>query len=281
MVIIRTTEELKKKIISLRSEGKSIGFVPTMGALHIGHVSLIKQAKENNDIVICSIFVNPNQFNDKNDLVNYPRMEDQDCILLKENSCDLVFIPAVEEVYPEPDSRNFEFGILDKILEGKFRPGHFNGVAQVVSRLFDLVNPHRAYFGLKDYQQVMIIKKLVDFLNLDVEIIPCEIVRESDGLAFSSRNALLTEEERKLAPVIYKLLKKAEELISGNSIEFVKQQIVKDLQKYPLLRLDYFEICRPETLSIINPIENKVPAIALIAVFIGKVRLIDNHLLNN
>lgn len=277
MRIFKKKSELIKHLGIVRESGGSIGFVPTMGALHIGHVSLISEAKKENDFVVCSIFVNPNQFNDKTDLQNYPRTELSDCELLKANNCDAVFIPEVSEIYPEQDSRQFDFGELDKILEGKSRPGHFNGVAQVVSKLFEIVNPERAYFGLKDYQQVMVIKALVRNLNLKVKIVPCEIFRERDGLAFSSRNTLLNSDERMIAAHVPALLVKAKQLIEEFSVERVSELIREEASQLPL-KLDYFEICEAETLKKAENSSPK-PLIALIAVFVGRIRLIDNVML--
>ncbi len=208
--------EFFKKITALQSalnadrkNGLRIGFVPTMGALHKGHLSLIERAGAENDRVVVSIFVNPTQFNDPNDLKNYPVNPESDTRLLSTLPCDYVFCPEVDEIYPEPDTRKFDFGALETVMEGRFRPGHFNGVAQVVSKLFYIVEPHRAYFGLKDFQQYAIIKNMVTRLNIPIELIACETVREQDGLAMSSRNALLTKEHRAVAPEIYKILREA------------------------------------------------------------------------
>ena len=209
MQFFNTKKELLAVLEIYRNEGKVIGFVPTMGALHEGHLSLVKDSKKNSDITVVSIFVNPTQFNDPEDLKRYPRTLEKDLDLLKSVNCDLVFAPSVEEIYPEPDTRKFDFGYLESIMEGAKRPGHFNGVGQVVSRLFDIVQPHKAFFGMKDFQQVAIIKNMVKQLNYSVEIISCPIVREENGLAKSSRNTLLEENYKKNAPHIYATLKKA------------------------------------------------------------------------
>ena len=276
MQIIRRNVDLKNVVDGLKKSGATIGFVPTMGALHIGHLSLIKRAKLENAVVICSIFVNPNQFNDKTDLENYPRTEKEDCELLKENNCDFVFMPSVLEVYPEKDERQFNFGDLDKILEGKSRPGHFNGVAQVVSRLFELVNPDSAFFGLKDYQQVLVVKSMVKALNLKVKIVPCDILREPDGLAFSSRNRLLSQEQRKLASAVPQFLQKAKGLVKQYDPQALKEIIQNEIENHPDIKLDYFEICDKHNLSNASSWNNPESILFLIAVYIGKVRLIDN-----
>ncbi|MDE7373783.1 MAG: pantoate--beta-alanine ligase, partial [Odoribacter sp.] len=203
MQVFNTKNELANRIAGLKKEGKVIGFVPTMGALHEGHLSLVKASKKNSDITVVSIFVNPTQFNDPEDLKRYPRTLEQDIRLLETVDCDIVFAPSVEEIYPEPDTRKFDFGYLESVMEGAKRPGHFNGVGQVVSRLFDIVSPDKAFFGMKDFQQVAIIKYMVKQLKYNIEIIPCPIVREESGLAKSSRNTLLDEEHKKTAPHIY------------------------------------------------------------------------------
>ena len=198
MEIFKTIPELKNYLSKVKSTGSSIGFVPTMGALHQGHISLIKQACNENSKVVCSIFVNPIQFNNKEDLIKYPRNTDADIKVLQENNCDILFLPDNEEMYPEPVTTIYEFGQLDKVLEGKFRAGHFNGVAIVVKKLFDIVEADKAYFGEKDYQQLAVIKELVKKINIPIDIIPCPTLRESDGLALSSRNIRLSEHERRI-----------------------------------------------------------------------------------
>ena len=209
MKLYTTITSLQEALKEEHSKGLKVGFVPTMGALHEGHLSLVEKAASLCDIVVVSIFVNPTQFNDKNDLANYPRTLESDLKLLSKVRCEYIFFPSVEEVYPVPDTRKFEFGILESVMEGAFRPGHFNGVAQVVSRLFEIVLPEKAFFGRKDFQQMAIIKELVHQLNLPIEIVACDIVREKDGLAMSSRNKLLLPEHRNCAQLIYQTLKDA------------------------------------------------------------------------
>jgi pantoate--beta-alanine ligase len=275
MLSFNTIKELKEEIQKLRETGAKIGFVPTMGALHNGHGSLVKKAKEENDVVICSIFVNPTQFNDKNDLAKYPRTIEEDKRLLIENNCDILFIPSVEEMYPAPDSRIFDFGNLDKVMEGEHRPGHFNGVAQVVSKFFEIIQPDKAYFGQKDFQQLAIIKALVKQLKFAVSIIPCPIVREKDGLAMSSRNRLLAPEERENAPYIYQTLLKAKELAKTKPVEHVKEFVKNEIDKNSLMQLEYFEIISSESLQSVQN-DRQEERTACIAVKMSNIRLIDN-----
>lgn len=275
MKIARTVLELNTLLNQLNLNS-SIGFVPTMGALHQGHISLINESKKQCQFTVCSIFVNPTQFNDKKDLERYPRNEEKDLILLNEAKCDLVFLPSVNEMYPEPDNRVFDFGTLDKVLDGDARPGHFNGVAQIVSKLFNSVKPTKAFFGLKDYQQVLIIKNLVKQLNLNVEIIACPILREKDGLAMSSRNSLLTTSERKLASLIPQLmssipsLKKAGYSFNRILLHFENKFSTQDY------KLDYLKLANAQTLQIEDEFNDEHQQIVLIACFVGKIRLIDN-----
>ena len=215
MIILETVSDLQKAIFPLKKEGKSVGFVPTMGALHEGHVSLVKKSIEQNDITVVSVFVNPTQFNNQEDLIKYPRTLDKDTSLLESVGADIVFAPLVKEIYPEPDTRQFDFGLLDKVMEGKFRPGHFNGVAQVVSRLFDIVKPDRAYFGEKDFQQLAIIRDMVKQYNFPIEIVPMPIIRELSGLAKSSRNQRLSETEKEQAVAISRILFKSKSECGG------------------------------------------------------------------
>ncbi len=268
--------ELQKVLDHNRKEKLGIGFVPTMGALHEGHFSLVRRARAENDIVVVSVFVNPTQFNDKNDLLRYPRTLDADLEKLSHIKCDIVFAPAVEEIYPEPETRVFDFGHLDTVMEGKFRPGHFNGVAQVVSRLFEIVKPDKAYFGLKDFQQLAIIRELVRQLKLPVTIIPCEIVREPDGLAMSSRNTLLSPECRKAAPLIRKTLLKANELKQDKSVQELKNFVIAEIDSNPYLKVEYFEIINETNLLPVNLWSEPGGKVGCIAVFAGSVRLIDN-----
>lgn len=277
MLIFTTSEAIEAHLGSIRKQGKRIGFVPTMGALHKGHISLVDQCLADNNYTVCSIFVNPTQFNDKSDLDNYPRTPEKDLKMLEDAGCHAVFMPSVKEIYPQEDKRTFQFGHLDQLLEGAHRPGHFNGVAKVVSILFKIIDPDTAYFGSKDYQQVMIIQSLVDQLNLRVKIIPCAIIREADGLAMSSRNMRLSAEERKSAVLIPKLLNDALAMKKkANTVASIKAYIEGELKKNEIYTLDYFEICDPNTLQPLNELNPDTEAIALIACFVGKIRLIDN-----
>lgn len=256
----------------------TVGFVPTMGALHQGHLSLVAECRRACDTVVVSIFVNPTQFNDPKDLENYPRTEQADLRLLEEAGVDFVFAPSVAEVYPQPDTRVFDFGGLDRVMEGEHRPGHFNGVGQVVSRLFDMVKPHKAFFGEKDFQQMAIIRYMVSRLGLPVEIVGCPIVRDADGLARSSRNALLTPERRAAAPHIYEVLSDAARTLRETvSVEDAKRIIAERIDANPLLRTEYVEIASAETLL---PTQEwgRVPGDlrCFVAVQAGAVRLIDN-----
>jgi pantoate--beta-alanine ligase len=277
MIIVGTKTELGKILDKQREKGKKIGFVHTMGALHEGHISLIQYSLQSTDITVCSIFVNPTQFNDAGDLARYPRMPEKDAQMLEKAGCNILFLPEVTEIYPKKDDRKFNFGHLDTILEASHRPGHFNGVAQVVSILFDIVQPDKAFFGSKDYQQVMIIKELTRQLKLNIEVIPCPTLREPDGLAMSSRNMLLNVEERKAAALIPRLMQEAKSLKKqGKSFAEIKQFVVGKLGSDPIYKLDYFEICNADNLEPLSTVTNSVKSIALIACFVGKIRLIDN-----
>lgn len=276
MQVLNTKNELINLLGQYRKEGKKIGFVPTMGALHSGHLSLVKESKKNSDLTVVSIFVNPTQFNDPEDLKRYPRTLEKDVELLKTVDCDLVFAPSVEEIYPEPDTRKFDFGYLETVMEGAKRPGHFNGVGQVVSRLFDIVKPDKAFFGMKDFQQVAIIKNMVKQLNFPIEIIPCPIIREESGLALSSRNTLLDEEHKKNAPHIYATLKKARNLASQMNVAELKKWITEEINRNLYLETEYVEIVDDTTLNIVQSWEEKGTKVACVAVYAGKIRLIDN-----
>ncbi|MBA3679941.1 MAG: pantoate--beta-alanine ligase [Bacteroidetes bacterium] len=276
MLIFTKIAELKGFLKQIKSSGHTVGFVPTMGALHNGHISLISISKKACNITVCSIFVNPTQFNDKADLKRYPRMPEKDAAFLDNAGCDVLFLPSVEEVYPNgPITEIYDFGYLNNVLEGEYRPGHFNGVAQVVKRLFEIVEPDKAFFGSKDYQQVMIIKALVKQMHSPIEIVNCPILREADGVAMSSRNALLNEEERNIAALIPKFMLQAKELALIKGIDAAKEFVMNEVSKIALMKLEYFEICDSELkkLTDINTTKN---AVALIAVFVGKIRLIDN-----
>jgi len=275
MKVFKTVTEIES---FLRNISGKTGFVPTMGALHLGHISLIEKAKKETDLVICSIFVNPKQFNDASDLHKYPRTLEKDTIMLEKAGCDVLFAPSVDEVYPNRENSQFEFGNLDKVMEGEFRPGHFNGVAIVVKRLFEIINPDKAYFGQKDFQQVAIIKKLTKTLNLPVDIVVCPIIREPDGLAMSSRNIHLNSEERKEAANISRILFKAKELASQKSVQEVKSWVLEQISKFPLLKTEYFDIVDAETLHSVNDWQSNSGTAGCIAVRVGTTRLIDNIL---
>lgn len=255
---------------------EDIGFVPTMGALHAGHRSLVERARRENNIVVVSVFVNPTQFNDKTDLKNYPRTPEADCEILKAAGADVVFMPSVEDIYPEPDTRVFDFGLVDKVMEGATRPGHFNGVAQVVSRLFNLVKPARAYFGEKDFQQIAVIKAMVKQLNIDVTIVECAIVRGEDGLALSSRNELLTPEHRKAAPHIYTTISQAAEKMKTMTPAELTEWMVTTIDSNPLLKTIYFEAVDALTMQRVESWEESERIQGCCAVQAGDIRLIDN-----
>ena len=276
MKLIQTIAELQTILAQERREKKSIGFVPTMGALHPGHLALVEHSVAENDISVVSIFVNPTQFNDPNDLLKYPRTLEADCQLLETVHTDLVFAPSAEEIYPEPDTRQFGFGALETVMEGRFRSGHFNGVAQVVSRLFDIVKPDRAYFGEKDFQQLAIIRALVRQLNLDIEIIPHPIVRESDGLAMSSRNTRLSPVQRKNAVLISQMLFDSKNRKHQLSIAELKQEVINAINENSELEVEYFDLVDSETLQSVQDWSDSEHIIGCIAVFAGEVRLIDN-----
>ncbi|MGL5317740.1 MAG: pantoate--beta-alanine ligase [Bacteroidales bacterium] len=276
MRVVTTIADLRHEISAAKEAGKKIGFVPTMGALHNGHIQLVKRCVAENEFSVVSIFVNPTQFNDKNDLIKYPRTLEADCSLLEATGCNLIFAPSVEEVYPEEDNRLFDFGQLDKVMEGAFRPGHFNGVAQVVSRLFDAVTPHNAYFGEKDFQQLAIIREMVKMLNYQIEIHPCPIVREESGLAMSSRNARLSADQLAAAPAIYQTLLQSKEWKQTMSVDEVKSKTEETLNAGAHFRVEYFDIVDGLTLQSLNDWSESDYAVGCIAVFCGEVRLIDN-----
>lgn len=274
METITNSEELRRALGSRDRSG--IGFVPTMGALHAGHRSLVERAHRECATVVVSVFVNPTQFNDKTDLKNYPRTPEADLRLLEEVGADYVFMPSVEEVYPEPDTRTFDFGMIDKVMEGATRPGHFNGVAQVVSRLFDLVKPAKAYFGEKDFQQIAVIREMVRQLRIPVEIIPCPIVRGEDGLALSSRNTLLDTDHRTAAPYIYKVLKAAVEKSHQTTPDQLAAWVTAQVESNPLLKVIYFQVVDAATMQQVRTWEESPAIQGCIAVQAGDIRLIDN-----
>jgi len=275
MEVVKTKLELELALSSFRMK-TCVGLVPTMGALHRGHLSLVETAALENNKIVVSIFVNPTQFNNDDDLKRYPRNLDADVKLLNETRCDFVFAPNVEEIYPEPDKRIFDFGHLDKVMEGKFRPGHFNGVAQVVSKLFDIVNPGKAYFGQKDFQQLAIIKALAKNSYPGIQVVPCPIIRETDGLAMSSRNMLLSVDQRNEAPLISQTLFKAKNLMYHKSVEELADWVKITINKSDILAVEYFEIVNGESLLPVKSWDDPGIKVGCIAVYCGKIRLIDN-----
>jgi pantoate--beta-alanine ligase len=294
MIFFYFKGELQDYLENVRKMGKIIGFVPTMGALHPGHISLINYAKESCDLVVCSIFVNPTQFNNLSDLEKYPRTIERDTQLLEKAGCDIVFVPEITEIYSTKElemkalgledrswtqGKPVDFGKLDKVMEGAQRPGHFNGVAQVVSKLFSIVRPHKAFFGQKDFQQLAIIRSMVKQLEISVEIISCPILREKDGLAMSSRNVRLTSEQRKVVPMISETLFKIKEMHASHSPAQLKAIVNEELAIYPQMKLAYFEIVDAETLASISDFKESKSAVACIAVELDSLRLIDNVVL--
>lgn len=276
MQVFHTIKSLQVFLNSERLAGKSVGIVPTMGALHNGHLSLIEASKKQNKLTVCSIFVNPTQFNNAQDLAVYPRTLEADCQMLESAGCDAVFAPSVEEMYPQLPNLKFDFGDLERVMEGQFRPGHFNGVGIVVSKLFNIVQPNNAYFGQKDLQQCAVINRLVKDLSFSLTLNICPTQRESDGLAMSSRNRNLSIEQRNLAPEIYKSLQQACDLLRNKkSGEEAKQFVTEYLSKIGGIDLEYFEISDFETLQPINQLLEGKTALC-IAAFMGKTRLIDN-----
>jgi pantoate--beta-alanine ligase len=278
MKVFKTVREIGQYLRKESKAGHSVGFVPTMGALHPGHLSLVSKCLAENDVTVCSIFVNPIQFNSEEDLRKYPRNQQTDLRMLEEAGCHVAFVPSVREMYPEPTvtSPEVEFGMLDRVLEGKFRPGHFKGVAVVVKRLFDIVGPQRAYFGKKDYQQLLVIRKLVQDLSIPVEIVACPTVREPDGLAMSSRNLRLTIGERVMAPLIYQVLVRVREKTGTVPVRELAGWAKKKINENPAFNVEYFEIVHAQTLLPLDSWKEKEHALACTAVFLGDVRLIDN-----
>lgn len=276
MKIVSSIKDLKNFLALEREKGKKVGLVPTMGALHAGHISLVKRCVAENDICVVSDFVNPTQFNDKHDLETYPRTLDADCALLEPVGCDYVFAPSVAEMYPEPDTRVFNLGPVAEVMEGPRRPGHFNGVAQVVSKLFYIVEPDNAYFGEKDFQQIAVIREMVRQLNLPVHIVDCPIQREADGLALSSRNTRLTPEQRQKAPVIARTLKESTTFVPAKSVQEVIDYVVNTINQVPEMEVEYFEIVDGNTMQPIQNWFDTTYPVGCITVYCGEVRLIDN-----
>ena len=278
MKIFDNIVDLQNELFYLRKANKKIGLVPTMGALHQGHASLVKQCVADNDITIVSVFLNPTQFNDPKDLERYPRTFEEDCKILNEVGADIVFAPTPKEMYPIPDNRHFEFPPTSTVMEGAKRPGHFNGVCQVVSRLFYITKPHNAYFGEKDWQQICVIKQLVKYLNLDINIIECPIIREESGLAMSSRNALLTSEEREIAANIYRILKESVTKKDSLSVDELQQEVINSINAIDQLEVEYFEIVDGNTLETVHSWNDSPYIVGCITVYCGAtpIRLIDH-----
>ena len=276
MLTVNTVKELKSAVKSAREAGKSIGLVPTMGALHEGHKSLVDRCRKENDVVVVSVFVNPTQFNNKEDLRTYPRTEEADKALLEAAGCDVVFMPSVEEVYPEPDTRVFNLGPVAEVMEGPMRPGHFNGVAQIVSKLFMMVEPDRAYFGEKDFQQIAVIREMVRQEGFKLQIVPCPIVREADGLAKSSRNVRLTPENRAVAPNIYRLLSESLDFAKSHTVEETIKFVTTGINAYDAMEVEYYQIVDGITMQPISASTDTRYAVGCITVYCGDVRLIDN-----
>jgi pantoate--beta-alanine ligase len=278
MKLCKKIVELQNELFEVRKKGQSVGLVPTMGALHDGHVSLVKRSIAENDVTIVSVFLNPTQFNDKKDLERYPQNLDADCELLEKCGADYVFAPTVKEMYPVPDKRRFDFPPVTSVMEGAHRPGHFNGVCQVVSRLFYITKPDAAYFGEKDWQQIAVIKQLVKSLGLKIKIVECELIREESGLAMSSRNALLTAEERDVASNIYRVLKESVSYATSHSVQETHDFVVNSINTYPELKVEYFSIVNNDTLEDVAKWDDCPGISGCITVFCGRtpIRLIDH-----
>lgn len=276
MEIVRSVKKLREISRQAKDKDLSIGLVPTMGALHDGHLSLIERARLENDIVVVSVFVNPTQFNNPDDLRTYPRTEEADCLKLTQAKVDYAFFPSVDEIYPEPDTRVFDLGPVAEVMEGAMRPGHFNGVAQIVSKLFDMVRPTRAYFGEKDFQQIAVIRRMVELEGFDIEIVDCPIKREPDGLALSSRNVRLTPEHRAEAPKIHRTLARSVKDARTRSVADVKADVTNSINASPLMEVEYYEIVDGRTLHPISDWSDSEQPVGCITVWCGDVRLIDN-----
>lgn len=276
MKIVNSIKELKQFLALEKRENKQVGLVPTMGALHAGHLSLVKRCVAENDVCVVSVFVNPTQFNDKHDLETYPRTLDKDCALLETAGCHYVFAPTVEEMYPEPDTRTFDFGTVSEVMEGARRPGHFNGVAQIVSKLFYAAEPDNAYFGEKDFQQIAVIRAMVEQLQIPVRIHACPILREADGLALSSRNTRLTPALRQKAPLIARTLKESITFATGKSVQETIDYVVDTINSDPDMRVEYYEIVDGHSLRSIRQWSDTDYPVGCITVYCGEVRLIDN-----
>ncbi|KAA3440360.1 pantoate--beta-alanine ligase [Rufibacter hautae] len=279
MLQLTSLSDIRQHTELLRQQGQRIGFVPTMGALHEGHLSLIRAAKSQNDITVCSVFVNPVQFNNAEDYRLYPRLLEADAQMLAQEGCDVLFAPSAEEMYRQKARLSFDFGELEQVMEGAHRPGHFNGVATVVSKLFHLVKPHQAFFGQKDLQQFAIIQQLVLDLSFDLELVCFPIIREEDGLAMSSRNRRLTAEQREVAPHLYEALQLLHAKLQAGSVAEAKKEAETFLGSFPEIRLEYLEVVHAQTLQPLEEIPAGAPVALCLAAFLGEVRLIDNMLL--
>ena len=276
MQVINTIAQLQETLLAERAKRMSIGLVPTMGALHEGHASLVRKSVSENDITVVSIFLNPTQFNDPKDLERYPRTLESDCAILEECGAQIAFAPSVAEIYPEPDTRRFSYPPTDSVMEGARRPGHFNGVCQIVSKLFMITDPDRAYFGEKDYQQIAVIRRMVEDLKFRVDIIPCPVIREADGLAMSSRNTLLAPDEKAIAPSIYRILKESKSL--GLTVSETREWVVSNINEIPGLEVEYYSIVDGDTLADIEEWSDSTSVVGCITVYCGKtpIRLIDH-----
>lgn len=276
MQVINTIAQLQETLLAERAKGMSIGLVPTMGALHEGHASLVRRSVSENDITVVSIFLNPTQFNDPKDLERYPRTLESDCAILEECGAQIAFAPSVSEIYPEPDTRQFSYPPTDSVMEGARRPGHFNGVCQIVSKLFMITDPDRAYFGEKDYQQIAVIGRMVEDLKFRVDIIPCPVIREADGLAMSSRNTLLAPDEKAIAPNIYRILQESKGL--GLTVSETQEWVVSNINEIPGLEVEYYSIVDGNTLADIEDWSGSNSVVGCITVYCGKtpIRLIDH-----
>ncbi|MBO4612309.1 MAG: pantoate--beta-alanine ligase [Bacteroidaceae bacterium] len=275
---ITTIAALRAELDKVRQAGKTVGLVPTMGALHEGHASLVRRSVQENDVTVVSIFLNPTQFNDKTDLAKYPRTLEADCALLEACGATLAFAPSVEEIYPEPDTRQFSYPPTDSVMEGAFRPGHFNGVCQIVSKLFMMVEPDRAYFGEKDFQQIAVIRRMVADLGFKLQIVPCPVIREEGGLAKSSRNTLLTADERQTANHIYQTLRQSRDWVGQMSVQEVHDKVVSDINAVPGLEVQYYSIVDGQTLADVRSWDESSDIVGCITVFCGSqpIRLIDH-----
>ncbi|MCR5780593.1 MAG: pantoate--beta-alanine ligase [Bacteroidaceae bacterium] len=278
MKTIHTIQELRAELSAARAAGKSVGLVPTMGALHAGHASLVRRSVSENDVTVVSIFLNPTQFNDKNDLARYPRTLEADCRLLEECGAQIAFAPSVEEVYPEPDTRHFSYPPTDSVMEGAMRPGHFNGVCQIVSKLFMFVEPDRAYFGEKDFQQIAVIRRMVADLGFKLQIVPCPVVREADGLAMSSRNTLLAPAERAIAPQIYAALSASRDFAKSHSVAQTREYVEARINAIEGLEVEYYSIVDADSLADVTNWNDAASVVGCITVYCGSkpIRLIDH-----